>query len=73
MQKHMQSKGRKSIVEEMGTEEEKRIIADARLKMSGGTSAEGEEKAGAIAQQISTRTIKKVIIGVLTLTTLGEE
>ena len=44
----MQSKGRKSIVEEMGTEEEKRIIADARLKMSGGTSAEGEEKAGAI-------------------------
>ena len=67
MQKHMQSKGRKSIVEEMGTEEEKRIIADARLKMSGGTSTEGEEKAGAIAQQISTRTIKKVIIGVLVM------
>ena len=64
VQKHMARKGRKSIVEELGTEEEKRIIAQARAKMAG--KSEGDaEKAGAIAQQISTRTIKKVIIGVL--------
>jgi hypothetical protein len=63
----MQSKGRKSIVEELGTEEEKRIIAQARAKMAGSNPNEDSEKAGAIAQQISTRTIKKVIIGVLVM------
>ena len=67
VQKHMQSKGRKSIVEELGTEEEKAIIASAREKMSGNAGSEDSEKAGAIAQQISTRTIKKVIIGVLVM------
>ena len=56
----MQRKGRKSIVEELGTEEEKRIIAQARAKMAGKQGDSDSEKAGAIAQQISTRTIKKV-------------
>ena len=67
VQKHMQRKGRKSIVEELGTEEEKRIIAQARAKMAGKQGDSDSEKAGAIAQQISTRTIKKVIIGVLVM------
>ena len=67
VQKHLQGKGRKSVVEELGTEEEKRIIAQARAKMQGQGGQEDSEKAGAIANQISTRTIKKVIIGVLVM------